>query len=145
MTFQDFHNLKSGHKRHDRIIQMFFVFCLKLSKNFGFHRNQCKMQILYGYVTQSCYTLFQNFIHGVYSVLSLYAVFAFQNYRLWWAETKGQRCFRKIEIIHGWHSVSSVAQNEILWTSAIQAVGRQCFKWVLSKFQYRQASGYWNF
>ena len=41
---------------------------------------------------------------------------------------KGKHVFRKIEIIQGWHIVSSVAQNEILCTSAIQAVGRQCFQ-----------------
>ena len=35
---------------------------------------------------------------------------------------KSKRVFRKIEIIHVRHIVSSVAQNDIQWTSAIQAV-----------------------
>ena len=69
-------------------------------------------------------------IHGVSSVFSFHAIFAFQNCLLGCAETKGQTCFRKIEVIHAWHIESSVAQKkkEILWTSVIQALGRQCFQ-----------------
>ena len=52
-----------------------------------------------------------SFIHGVYSVLSFYAAFACQNCLLWCTETKGQIAFKKIEIIHVWQFVSSVAQN----------------------------------
>ena len=51
MTFQDFHNLKSGYNVTTELFK--YGLFWKLSKNFGFHRNQCKMQILYGYVTQS--------------------------------------------------------------------------------------------
>ena len=76
-------------------------------------------------------------IHGVCSVLSLYAVFAVQNCLLGCAETKG----RKIEIIHVWHSVSSVAPKR----KPVQAVGRQCFQMIAVKIQYRQATGNWNF
>ena len=53
-------------------------------------------------------------IHGVCSVLSFHAVFAFKNCLLGCAETKGQNVFRKIEIIHAWHIVSSVAQKRNL-------------------------------
>ena len=50
MAFQDFHNKQSGHS----ITAELFIYDLfwKLSKNFGFHRNQCKMQIVYGNATQ---------------------------------------------------------------------------------------------
>ena len=40
---------------------------------------------------------------------------------------KGKRVIRKIEIIHVRHVLSSVAQKEIQWNSAIQAVSWQCF------------------
>ena len=45
MTFQDFHNIQSSHN----VIAESFKYSLfvKLSKNFGFHSNQCKMQMLY--------------------------------------------------------------------------------------------------
>ena len=69
-----------------------------------------------------------SFIHGVYSVLSLYAVLLSKITVYGGQKLKGKHVFRKIEIIHGWQVVSSVAQNEILCTSAIQAVGRQCFQ-----------------
>ena len=51
------------------------------------------------------------FIDRVCSVLSFYARFAFQNCLVSCAETKGQTCFRKIEIFHEWHIVSFVAQK----------------------------------
>ena len=51
MTFQDFDNLNSGHNVTTELFK--YGLFWKLSKNFGYHRNQCKMQILYGYVTQS--------------------------------------------------------------------------------------------
>ena len=46
MTFQDFHNIQSGYN----ITAELFKYGLfwKLSNNFGFHRNQCKMHIIYG-------------------------------------------------------------------------------------------------
>ena len=51
MTFQDFHNIQSGH---NVTVELFkYGLFWKLLKNFGFHRNQCKMQIVYGYATQS--------------------------------------------------------------------------------------------
>ena len=36
-------------------------------------------------------------------------------------------------------------KNEILWTSVIQALSRQCFQICAVKIQYHQATGYWNF
>ena len=94
MTFQDFHNLKSGHKRHDRIIQIFsFGNYQRISVSIETSA-KCRY---FTVMSLRAVTLFfkTSFIHGVYAVLSLYAVFAFQNYRLWWAETKGQRCFQE--------------------------------------------------
>ena len=51
VAFQDFHNIQSDHN----VTAELFKYGLfgELSKNKGFHRNQCKMQIGYGYVTQS--------------------------------------------------------------------------------------------
>ena len=90
MTFKDFHNIQSGCK----VTAEFFKYGLfwKLSKNFGFHGNQCKCR-LFTVMRLRAYTHFfktKSFIHGVYSVLSLYADFGFQNYLLLCAETKGQ-------------------------------------------------------
>ena len=46
MTLQDFPNIQSGHS----VTQELFLCALfwKLSKNFGFHRNQCKKEVIYG-------------------------------------------------------------------------------------------------
>ena len=56
--------------------------------------------------------LFPNsFIHGVCSVLSFYAAFAFQNCSYGVQELKGKHALRKIEIIYVWQFVSSVAQK----------------------------------
>ena len=54
---------------------------------------------------------------------------------------KGKRLFRKIEIIHVQHIVSSVAQNEIQLTSAIQAESWQCFPKCSIKNSKSQALG----
>ena len=50
ITFQDFHNILYGHNVTAELSKK----CLfwKLSKNVGFHRNQCKMQIIYGTATR---------------------------------------------------------------------------------------------
>ena len=61
MTFQDFHNLKSGHIVTTELFK--YGLFWKLSKNFGFHRNQCKMQILYGNATYTDTLFFKNQIH----------------------------------------------------------------------------------
>ena len=115
MTFQDFHNLKSGHNATTELFK--YGLFWKLSKNFGFHRNQCKMQILYGYATHTDTLFFQNqihlftgytqFFHFMLFLLSKITVNGVQ-------KPKGKHGFRKIEIIHGWHIVSSVAQKRNL-------------------------------
>ena len=51
MTFQDFHNIQSGQNVTAELFQ--YDIFRKLSKNFGFHRNQCKTQTIHGYATQS--------------------------------------------------------------------------------------------
>ena len=95
MTFQDFHNIQSGHNVTAELFK--YGLFWKLVQNFDFHRHQCKMYIIYGNATHRWYTLFQNqsYILGVCSVLSLYAVFAFQNCVLLCAETKGQICIQE--------------------------------------------------
>ena len=51
---------------------------------------------------------------------------------------KGKHAFKKIEIVHMWHIVSSVAQkrNPVV-SSVIEAVSRQCFQICAVKIQYR--------
>ena len=46
MTLQDFPNTPSDHS----VTQELFLcgLFLKVSKNFGFHRNQCKKEVIYG-------------------------------------------------------------------------------------------------
>ena len=62
-TFIDFQNTQSDHS----VTKELFKYGLfwKLLKNFGFHRSQCKMQVIYGNMTlvYYMYTLFQNQIH----------------------------------------------------------------------------------
>ena len=112
MTFQGFHNIQSGHN----ITAELFKYGLfwKLSKNFGFHRNQCKMPIIYGNATREWCTLFQNQTHlftghaqFFHLMLVLLAKIVF--YRV--QKQKGKHVFGKIEIIRVCHIVSSVAQQ----------------------------------
>ena len=107
-----------------------------LPKSFGFHRNECKTQIIYGNVTQGWYTLFQNLIHlfmgcsqFFHLMLFLFSIIVYYGVQ----KLKDKHFFRKILIIHVWHMASSVAKHEILWTSVIV----YDFKCVLSKSQYR--------
>ena len=55
-----------------------------------------------------------SFIHGVCSVVSFYAAFAFKIVSYGVQKLKGKHAFRKIEIIHVWQFVSSVAQKRNL-------------------------------
>ena len=75
MTVQDLPNKQFGHSITAKLLKDGLFW--KLSKKFGFHRYQCKTKAFYGYTTQSSKP--NSFIHGVCSVLSFYAVFAFQN------------------------------------------------------------------
>ena len=63
MTFIDFQNTQSDHS----VTKGLFKYGLywKLSKNYGFHRSLCKMQVIYGNMTPLYYTLFQNQIHVI--------------------------------------------------------------------------------
>ena len=111
MTFQDFHSIQSGHNVTVELLK--YGLFRKLLNNFGFHRNQCKIHIIYGYATQSRYTLFQNQIHIFtgyalsYMMLFLLSKIVFDSVQ----NFKGKHVFRKIEIFHMWHIVSSVAQK----------------------------------
>ena len=71
------------------------------------------MQILYDNVVWSLYTTFQTnlFIHCKCSILSLNAVFASKNVFCGVLKQKGKLTFRRINIIHVWQIVSSVAQK----------------------------------
>ena len=113
ITFQDFYNIQSGH--NVTLAELFkYGLFLKLSNNFGFHRNHCKIQIVYGNVTQGCYSLFQNpnhlftgyahFFHCILDLLSKIVFFLLQ-------KQQGKHVFRKIEIIRVRHIVSSIAQQ----------------------------------
>ena len=50
MTFQESHDIQSGHDITAKSFKHGLFW--KLSKNFGFHRNQGKVQLIYGNVTQ---------------------------------------------------------------------------------------------
>ena len=72
------------------------------------------MHIVYGYVTQSRYTLFQNqsrffirYAQFFHFMLFLLSKIVFQGVQ----KLKIKCVFRKMEIIHVWHIVSSVAQK----------------------------------
>ena len=86
----------------------------KLSKDFGFHRNHCKIQIMYGNAHDSCCIIFQNRFHLAvvhasifYSASCLFAKIAFCAVQI----TKGKLKFRKIENMQLWHFVSSVTKK----------------------------------
>ena len=71
------------------------------------------MQIVYGYVTQSLYTLFQNQSHLFirYAQVFHFMLFLLSKIVFYGVQKlKGKRVFRKIEIIHVRHIVSSLAQ-----------------------------------
>ena len=110
MTLEDFPNTQSDHS----VTQELFLCGLfwKLSKNFGFHRNQCKKEVIYGSAAPGCCILFRNKIHLFteyaqffhFMLLSLSKIVSYGVQKL-----KGKHAFRKIEIIHVWQFVSSVA------------------------------------
>ena len=112
MTFQDFDNMLSGHKVTAELFK--YRLFWKLLKNFGFHRNQCKMNIIYGNGTRGLHTLFQIQKHLLtgyawFFHFMLYLPSKIVLYRV--QKRKGKHVFRKIEIIHKWHIVSTVAQK----------------------------------
>ena len=112
MTFQDFHNIQSGLNVRAELFKYGLIW--KLSNNFGFHRNKFKMQIIYGYSTRSCYTLFQNQIHLFkgYTQFFHFMLFLLSKIIFYGVQKlKGKHVFRKTEIIHVWLFVSSVAQK----------------------------------
>ena len=61
MTVQDYQNTQSGHNTTAELFKCGLLG--KVSKIFGFHRNHCKMLIIYGNLTRGCYTHFQNQIY----------------------------------------------------------------------------------
>ena len=98
-------------------------------------QNADRVQICYSELTHS-FSKPKSFIHWICSVLSFYAVSAFQNCLLWCAETKRafKRVFRKIEIIHVWHIVSSVAQKQ----NSVDFSNSSCKLAMLSKVYYQK-------
>ena len=68
MTIQDFQNIHSYHKITAEVFE--FRLFMKLSKNIGFHRNKCKMQIVYGYVTQADTLFFKTKVICLLDMLS---------------------------------------------------------------------------
>ena len=61
------------------------------------------------------FTCYAQFFHCMLCLTSKIVLYSVQ-------KLKGNRVCRKIEIIYVRHIVSSVAQKQIQWTSAIQAV-----------------------
>ena len=94
MIFIDFQNTQSDHSVTKELFQ--YGLYWKLSKNFGFHRRQFKMQVIYGNMIPVYYNLFQNqihvftgnaqFLHFMVFPLSKIVIY------LWCVETIGQTC-----------------------------------------------------
>ena len=61
-------------------------------KNVGFHRNQCKRQIIYGNEDQKSLFFKQNFMYysDLLHFVLFHAIVAFQKYHQYCAESKGQ-------------------------------------------------------
>ena len=74
-------------------------------------------------------------IHLICSVLSFYAVFAFQNSLYGVQKPKGKHVFRKIEIIHVRHIVSSIAQKR----NSVNFRNSSCKLAMLSKLSYQKS------
>ena len=113
MTIQDFQIIHSYHK----ITEVFeFRLFWKVSKNIGFHRNKCKMQIVDGYQVMllKTDTLFfkTNVIYSL-DMLSSFIFMVLLSEIVFYGvqKLKGKRVFRKIKIKHVLHIVSSVAQK----------------------------------
>ena len=129
--------MQSGHNATAELIK--YGLFWKLSKNYGFHRNQCKMQIIYGIATQGLSTLFQiqNHLFTVYATFFILCRFCFPILSsIVCTKQKGKHVLKKMEIIRVWHTVSSEAYNENRWTSAFQAASRKCFKCEQQIIQY---------
>ena len=111
MTFQDFPNTQSDHS----VTQELFLCGLfwKLSKTSVSIKISVKRRVFTVVRLRADLLFFEtkSIIHGVCSVLSLYAAFAFQNCSYGVQELKGKHALRKIEIIYVWQFVSSEAQK----------------------------------
>ena len=95
MTFQDFQNTQSGHNSAAEIFKcgLFenyprFSVSIETSANADTLEN-CNSGLIHTFSKAN------SSIHGVCSVLSFHAVFAFQNCLLGCAETKGQTCIQE--------------------------------------------------
>ena len=96
MTIQDFQNIHSYHKIKTEVFE--FRLLWKLSKNMSFHIGtsaKCRSYTVMLLKTDALFFKPKSFIHYICSVLSFYAVFAFQNCLLWCAETKRQTCIQE--------------------------------------------------
>ena len=134
MTIQDFQNKHSYHKITAEVFD--FRLFWKLSKNIRFHRNKCKLQIAYGYVAQSCHPFFEKkshlfiryaqFFHFMLFLLSKIVLFCVE-------KLKHKGVFMKIEIIHVWHILSSLAQKR----NSVDFSNPSCKLAMLSKVSYQ--------
>ena len=110
MTFQDFHSIQSGHNVTVELLK--YGLFRKLSNNFGFIETSVKYR-KYTVLRLRADTLFQSQIHlftryaQFFHIMSLLSKIVFDSVQ----NLKGKHVFRKIEIIHVWHIVSSVAQK----------------------------------
>ena len=113
MNVEDFCSTHSNYTLTTKLFK--YRIFQKLSKDFGFHRNQCKMQIMYGSAHGCCCINFQNRFHlfivhtsFFHFASCLYAEITFSAVQI----TTGKLKFRKIENMQLWHFVSSVTKKK---------------------------------
>ena len=115
MAIQDFQNKHYYHKFTAEVFE--FRLFLKLSKNIGFHRNysaKCRSYTVMLLKADTLFSIFQNQSHLFirYDQLLHFMLFLLSKMVFYGVQKlKGKRLFRKIEIIHVRHIVSSVAQK----------------------------------
>ena len=113
MTLQDFPNTQSDYS----VTQELFLCGLfwKLFKNFGFHRNQCKKEVILRYCGSGLMHSFSkpsSFFFTEYAQFFHFMLFSLSKIVSHGVQTlKGKHAFRKIEIVHLWQFVYSVEQK----------------------------------
>ena len=135
MTIQDFQNIHSYHKITAEVFE--FRLFWKLSKNIGFHRNYCKMQIDTVMLLKADTLFFKTKVIYSFDMLGSFILcfFAFQNCLLWCAETKRQMRIQENEIFHVRHIVSSIAQQR----NSVDFIKLSCKLAMADKVSYQKS------
>ena len=131
MTIQDFQNIHSYHKITTEVFEFHLLW--KISVLIG---TSAKWRSYTVMLIKADTLFFKTKVIYSLGMLwpSLYAVFAFQNCLLWCVQKlKGKRVFRKIEIIHVRHIVSSVAQKQ----NSVDFSNSNCKLAMVSKVSYQ--------